>query len=177
MATLDRETAPPGTTHHDGGIIQLFEEVRRRLVETGTQNRLIHVNRSNRRGPILNLINERSADVYAALSARKTMHFLARGADKTSDEALNEFIRSNLQITQHPVGTCSMGTGPGAVVDPSLRVIGVEGLRVADASIMPTVPGGNTNAPVIMIAEKAADLIREQRPAAYQATSPQRVPA
>ncbi|MEJ0023505.1 MAG: choline dehydrogenase [Alphaproteobacteria bacterium] len=114
-----------------------------------------------------------AAEPVANLVTRETKP----GADKTSDEALNEFIRSNLQITQHPVGTCSMGTGPGAVVDPSLRVIGVEGLRVADASIMPTVPGGNTNAPVIMIAEKAADLIREQRPAAYQATSPQRVPA
>jgi choline dehydrogenase len=91
------------------------------------------------------------------------------GADKTSDAALDEFIRQNLQITQHPVGTCSMGSGASAVVDPSLRVIGVEGLRVADASIMPTVPGGNTNAPVIMIAEKAADLIREQRPSPQRA--------
>ena len=60
----------------------------------------------------------------------------------------------------HPAGSCKMGTDPMAVVDPRLRVIGIEGLRVADASVMPTVTAGNTNAPSIMIGEKAADLIR-----------------
>ncbi len=63
-------------------------------------------------------------------------------------------------MTQHPVGTCSMAPGPGRVVDAELRVQGVDGLRVADASIMPTVPGGNTYGAVLMIAERAADLIR-----------------
>lgn len=77
------------------------------------------------------------------------------------DQALDAYVRNNLRITQHPVGTCSMGVSEQAVVDPRLRVRGVESLRVVDASIMPTVPGGNTNAPVIMIAEKAADLIRQ----------------
>ena len=79
-----------------------------------------------------------------------------------SDEELEKFVRSEGAITQHPVGTCKMGTDsdPGAVVDATLRVRGVEGLRVADASIMPNVPGGNTNAPAIMIAEKASDIIR-----------------
>jgi choline dehydrogenase len=60
----------------------------------------------------------------------------------------------------HPVGTCRIGSGPDAVVDPELRVHGVAGLRVADASVMPLIPGGNTNAPTIMIGERAADLIR-----------------
>ena len=69
------------------------------------------------------------------------------------------YIRANAGVTQHPVGTCSMGVGPDAVVDPRLRVYGIEGLRVVDASIMPTVPGGNTNAASIMVGEKASDLI------------------
>ena len=80
-----------------------------------------------------------------------------------SDEALNAFIRKRVELTQHPVGTCSMGVGEHAVVDPELKVHGISGLRVADASIMPTVPGGNTNAACIMIGEKAADLIRGRK--------------
>ena len=81
------------------------------------------------------------------------------GADLTSAAQLERYIRETAGVTQHPVGTCSMGVGPEAVVDFGLRVRGVERLRVADASIMPTVPGGNTNAACIMIGEKASDLI------------------
>jgi choline dehydrogenase len=77
-----------------------------------------------------------------------------------SDDDLDAFIRETNYVSMHPVGTCAMGIGPDAVVDPELRVIGVEGLRVIDASVMPTVPGANTNAAVIMIAERAADLIK-----------------
>ncbi len=81
------------------------------------------------------------------------------GADRLSDEALDAHIREHAQVTQHPVGTCSMGQSSLSVVDPQLRVHGIAGLRVVDASVMPTVPGGNTNGPTIMIAEKAADMI------------------
>lgn len=80
-----------------------------------------------------------------------------------SDDDLVEHVRKWTQTTFHPTSTCAMGTGEDAVVDPQLRVRGVEGLRVVDASVMPAVPRGNTNAPTIMVAEKAADLIRSAR--------------
>ncbi|HKP91783.1 MAG TPA: FAD-dependent oxidoreductase [Thermoleophilaceae bacterium] len=80
--------------------------------------------------------------------------------ESDSEEDLVAHIRMNVQTLYHPVGTCKMGTDEMAVVDPELRVRGVEGLRVVDASVMPTVPRGNTNAPTIALAEKAADLIR-----------------
>jgi choline dehydrogenase len=82
------------------------------------------------------------------------------GAEVASDNDLDAFIRANAGVTQHPVGTCSMAPGPGRVVDSDLKVQGVDALRVADASVMPTVPGGNTYGAVLMIAERAADLIR-----------------
>jgi choline dehydrogenase len=82
------------------------------------------------------------------------------GADRTTDEELAEHVRETSHTVYHPVGTCRMGGGDDAVVDDDLRVHGVEGLRVVDASIMPTLTGGNTNAPTVAIAERAADLIR-----------------
>ena len=84
------------------------------------------------------------------------------GGSKVSDADLEQFIRDTGAITQHAVGTCKMGIAGDAlaVVDAALKVRGVDALRVIDASIMPNVPGGNTNAPAIMIAEKGADLIR-----------------
>jgi choline dehydrogenase len=77
-----------------------------------------------------------------------------------SDGELVDHIRRETQTLYHPVGTCAMGSGEQAVVDPELRVRGVDGLRVADASVMPMVPRGNTNAPTIMIGERAADLLQ-----------------
>jgi choline dehydrogenase len=95
------------------------------------------------------------------LHAEETMP----GSKLQSDADLETFVRSVGAITQHPVGTCRMGTerDAGAVVDAELRVRGVEALRVIDASIMPNIPSGNTNAPVIMVAEKGADLICGRR--------------
>ncbi|MDQ3788635.1 MAG: GMC oxidoreductase, partial [Actinomycetota bacterium] len=81
--------------------------------------------------------------------------YLPKTEDPTDDD-LVEHIRAITQTLYHPVATCAMG----AVVDAELKVRGVEGLRVVDASVMPTVPRGNTNAPTIMIAEKAADLVK-----------------
>ena len=85
--------------------------------------------------------------------------------DASNDADIERVIRQTADTEYHPVGTCRMGpaSDPGAVVDASLRVHGVAGLRVVDASIMPTLTGGNTNAPTIMIAEKAAQLIKDDR--------------
>jgi choline dehydrogenase-like flavoprotein len=77
-----------------------------------------------------------------------------------SDLEIEQFIRNNADTIYHPVGTCRMGTGPLDVVDAELRVHGIAALRVVDASVMPRLVSGNTNAPTIMIAEKAADLIK-----------------
>lgn len=85
------------------------------------------------------------------------------GADVASTQALDSFLRSNVRDTVHPCGTCRMGPGRDAVVDARLRVHGVSGLRVADASIMPRITSGNTNAATIMIGEKASDMILEDR--------------
>ena len=81
-----------------------------------------------------------------------------------TDAEIEEAIRKFCGVTQHPVGTCAMGNGAEAVVDPQLRVRGIAALRVVDASIMPAIPGGNTNAPTVMIAEKASDMILGKPP-------------
>ena len=85
---------------------------------------------------------------------------LEASAKAKSDTEIEAFIRDHADTIYHPVGTCRMGNGPLDVVDAELRVHGVAGLRVVDASIMPGIVSGNTNAPVIMIAEKAADMIK-----------------
>jgi choline dehydrogenase-like flavoprotein len=84
-------------------------------------------------------------------------------ADVQTDDDIRNVLRERVDTVYHPVGTCKMGVGdPLAVVDPKLKVHGLEGLRIVDASIMPTLIGGNTNAPTIMIGEKAADMIKAE---------------
>ena len=119
---------------------------------------------------------EDQTDLDALLGgARRTWEMCTQGAvaafldrpwnlpSDPSDEDLVEHIRTWAQTLYHPVATCAMGSGEDAVVDSDLRVRGVDGLRVVDASVMPAVPRGNTNAPTIMIAEKAAHEIRTNR--------------
>ena len=84
-------------------------------------------------------------------------------SDVKTDDDIRAILRARSDTVYHPVGTCKMGVNdPLAVVDPKLKVHGLEGLRVVDASIMPTLIGGNTNAPTIMIGEKAADMIKAE---------------
>jgi choline dehydrogenase len=86
-------------------------------------------------------------------------HEYLPASDVESDADIESFIRSTAATVYHPVGTCQMGMGPDAVVDPELKVRGVDALRVADASVFPSIVGGNTNAPTIMVAERAADFV------------------
>jgi 4-pyridoxate dehydrogenase len=87
---------------------------------------------------------------------------ISPGLQVKSDAEIGAFIRQTAITAHHPCGTCAMGIGPGAVTDPQLKVCGVEGLRVADASVMPDLVSAHINACVLMIAEKAADMIRDK---------------
>ncbi len=99
---------------------------------------------------------------------------LARSASATTDEQIEQFIRNYGDTIYHPVGTCRMGSGAMDVVGADLRIHGLEGIRVVDASMMPRIIGGNTNAPTIMVAEKASDMIKAARLAGAD-TTPQAV--
>ncbi len=95
-------------------------------------------------------------------------HEIAPGEAIRSDDEIDAWVRANMTTVWHPVGTCRMGADEGAVVDAALRVRGIEGLRVADASVMPLITSGNTAAPTVMIAEKAADMILGKPPLAAE---------
>src|SRR6056297_525875 len=95
---------------------------------------------------------------------------IAPGAEQSKHDEILDWVKAAGETTYHPVGTCKMGVDVMAVVDPQLRVRGIQGLRIADASIMPTLTSGNTNAPAIMIGEKAADMI-------LQSASDARIPS
>jgi choline dehydrogenase len=135
----------------------------------------IHIVSSDpRRPPAINF-NFLSSPVDAALTVRAVriaqavmtapamtplqVTEIAPGPERTTDEEIVDWVKQAAETTYHPVGTCKMGSDAMAVVDARLRVHGIEALRVADASIMPTLTSGNTNAPSIMIGEKAADLV------------------
>lgn len=89
---------------------------------------------------------------------------ISPGPDVENDEGIDSWLRANATTVWHPAGTCKMGSGEDAVVDSELRVHGIDGLRVVDASVMPEIIAGNTATPTIMIAEKAADMILGRRP-------------
>lgn len=97
-----------------------------------------------------------------AMAALIERELILDAGDDAPDAVLADYIRDYVKTVYHPVGTCRMGEGPEAVVDANLKVHGTEGLYVVDASVMPAITSGNTNAPTIMIAEKAADMIREK---------------
>ena len=103
-----------------------------------------------------------ASSAFAPYRANET----APGSAAASDAELAAYVREHAYTVHHPVSTCRMGSDADAVVDPQLRVAGLENLRVADASVFPSIIGGNTNAAVVMIAEKASDLILGRPPPA-----------
>jgi len=115
-------------------------EADRRCLRDGTRL-------ARRIGDTAPLVNRRSHEISPAAE------------DLATDAGIDAWVRAGANTIFHPVGTCRMGSDPGSVVDGTLKLRGIDGLRVVDASVMPSIVGGNTSAPTMMIAEKAADMI------------------
>jgi choline dehydrogenase len=171
------------------------------LVDVASRGRVMLASRDPRHRPLIDpgylsdvrdlnalAVGVRMARDYgsAAPLAKIIAEELAPGDGIHTDHELRDFIRSSVVTIYHPAGTCAMGgdvgksaSGYDSVVDPQLRVRGIKGLRIVDASVMPTLPRGNTNAPVIAIAERAADLIAGRAPLVPQdpAAAPAPAPA
>ncbi len=124
------------------------------LIDTNFLSEQDDVDRLVRGFKLIRKITQQPA--LASLGGRESKN----SAAALTDKEIEAFVRNNADCAYHPVGTCRMGNGPMDVVDAQLRVKGIKGLRVVDASIMPDIVSGNTNAPTIMIAEKAADMIK-----------------
>jgi choline dehydrogenase-like flavoprotein len=114
--------------------------------------------------PLINGFNVARAILNAPAFASARAHEILPGPRVRTDQEIESFVRESGFTVFHPVGTCRMGSDANAVVDPTLRVRGTQCLRVVDASVFPMIVGGNTNAAVVMVAEKAADLIRGKSP-------------
>jgi len=167
---MDARVWVPGLRPSRGANLAAFDI----LLRPQSRGRMTLASADPRAPPriFLNILSEREdiATLVRAFKWTRELHatpplsdFVVRelqpGAAVQTDAEIEGYIRSTVAIAHHAAGTCAMGIEPTAVVDGALRVRGVDGLRVVDASIMPRVVGGNTNAPIIMIAEKAADLI------------------
>ena len=165
---ITRAAVPSGASTGSREAIELRDGDKTRYLGKGVLKAVGHVN-----GVIAEGVDS-EADLAALRTSIRMIRDIARqpafagtigaevmpGPDVQSDSALDDYVRSSVVTIFHPVGTCRMGVDPTSVVDEKLRVRGIEGLVVADASVMPHVIGGNTNACVMMIAEKASDLIR-----------------
>ena len=171
-ATVDATTASPAAAAMDRDpavtiYASLCKPKGRGRIELGERGlpKIVHqlVGNDDDRATLVAGLRLASAIFEAPAFRRIVSGFRKPAVPPASDLDWVDHIRATANITWHPVGTCRMGFDEGSVVDPQLRVRGVAGLRVVDASIMPTITSGNTNAATIMIGEKAAEMIRQSR--------------